>query len=146
MPTAGRLAGAVLFGLFGWYLATITVPAFPEGRPPGYWFPVSILFGVVIGWRICGARAGYGLSRSTGLGLTMGPLLAFCMVFALAFDQMVKNAMRLRYDGPTAAIIDTFALIAEKAVDFYTSNLVITILVGGLVCAWITEIVARRLP
>jgi hypothetical protein len=146
MPTAGRLAGAVLFGLFGWYLATITVPAFPEARPPEFWFPVSILFGVVIGWRLCGARAGHGLSRSTGIGLTMGPLLAFCMLFALAFEQMVRNGMRLRYSGPTEAIIDTFALLAQRAIDFYSSDLVLTVIAGGLVCAWITEIVARRLP
>jgi hypothetical protein len=107
---------------------------------------VSILFGVFIGWRVCGARAGHSFSNSTGIGLTTGPLLAFCMVFSLAFEQMVRNGMRLRYDGPTEAIIDTFALLAEKSVDLYSSSLVITIVVGGLVCAWITEIVARRLP
>ena len=146
MPTAGRLAGAIFLGLFAWYLATICVPFFPESRPPDFWFPVSVLLGIFIGWRVCGVRAGRGISPATGIGLTIGPLLAFCMIFSLAFDQMIKNGMRLRYDGPTEAIIDTFALMAELAVDFYSVTLIVTVVVGGLVVAWLTEIVGQRLP
>lgn len=146
MPTAGRLTGAILFGLLGWTLATLAVPFFPEARPPGFWFPVSILLGVVIGWRLCGARAGRGFSAATGVGLTSGPLLAFCMIFTLAFEQMILNATRMRYDGPTEAVIDTFALIAERALSFYDVNLIATMIIGGLVITWVTEIVGRRLP
>jgi len=146
MPTAGRLAGAIFFGLLAWYLATITVPFFPEARPPDFWFPVSILLGVVIGWRVCGTRAGQGFSSATGLGLTAGPLLAFCMVFALAFERMVQNSMRMRYGGPTEAIVDTFALVAENGLMFYDTNVVLSVVIGGLVCAWATEIIGRRYP
>ena len=146
MPTAGRLAGAIFFGLFAWYLATITVPFFPESREPDYWFPVSVVIGIFVGWKVCGTRAGRGFSPATGIGLTAGPVVAFCMVFSLAFDQMLQNGMRLRYDGPTAAIVDTFALMAEWGLEFYDINLILTVIVGGLVCAWATELVGQRLP
>ena len=146
MPTAGRLAGAILFGLFAWYIATITVPLFPESRAPDWWFPVSCLLGIFMGWKLVGTRAGRGFNPATGIGLTAGPLLAFCMVFSLAFEQMIQNGMRLRYSGPTEAVIDTFSLMAEVGVDFYSINLVATIVIGAVLCAWVTEIFGQRFP
>ncbi|SFS11490.1 TrgA family protein [Yoonia litorea] len=146
MPTAGRLAGAVIFGLFGWYIATLAVPFFPESRPPDFWFPSALLISIFIGWRICGTRAGRGYNAATGIGLTAGAAIAFCLVFALAFEQMIKNSMRLRYSGPTEAIIDTFNLMAEYAVQFYSVSLIVTVIVGGMICAWMTEFVGQRFP
>ena len=146
MLTAGRLAGAIVYGLFAWYIATICVPFFPESRPPEFWFPVACAVGVVVGWKLVGKRAGRGMSPATGIGLTAGPVVAFCMVFALAFEEMIQNSMRLRYDGPTEATFDTFALMAEWGLEFADPNIVITVIIGGVVCAWFTEIVGQRLP
>ena len=146
MPTAGRLAGAIFFGLFAWYLATIAIPFFPEERAPDYWFPVSTLIGIFVGWKVCGTRAGRGMSSATGIGLTTGPLIAFSMVFSLAFEEMLNNGMRLRYNGPTEAVIDVFAIMAERGLEFYDFNIVDSGSIGGLVCAWDTEIIGRRFP
>ncbi len=146
MPTAGRLAGAITFGLFGWYLATITVGVFPESRPPGYWFPLCTLVALVLGWRFCGGRAGRGFNAATSIGLTTGVAIAFWVIFALAFDQMIENGMRLRYGGPMEAAVDTFGLMADWAVAFYAIPLVATLLIGSLVCAYITEVFARKYP
>lgn len=146
MPTAGRLAGAIFFGLFAWYLATIAIPFFPEERAPDYWFPVSTLIGIFVGWKVCGTRAGRGMSSATGIGLTTGPLIAFSMVFSLAFEEMLNNGMRLRYNGPTEAVIDVFAIMAKRGLEFYDFNIVASVIIGGLVCAWATEIIGRRFP
>ena len=84
MPTAGRLAGAVIFGLFGWYLAGLTVPFFPESNAPTFWLPAVSFIGLVVGWRICGSRAGHGYNPAVGVGITCGAAIAFISLFILS--------------------------------------------------------------
>ena len=146
MPTAGRLAGGVIFGLFGWYFAGLTIPFFPEARPPDWWTPTVVLVGLYLGWKVCGNRAGRGYNTAIGVGLTTGAAIGFSLLFILGSVQMVKNSMRLRYDGPTEAVVDTFRLMMEFAEEFYSIELILTLAIGGIVCAWITEFFGQRYP
>lgn len=146
MPTAGRLAGAVVFGLFGWYLAGISIPFFPESNAPRFWLPVCSLIGVFLGWRVCGSRAGHGYNPAIGIGLTCGFAFAFCALFAVSFNQMISNAMRMRYGGPMEAVVDIFTQMLEFSEYFYDFTLIATILIGGVICAWITEYFGQRYP
>lgn len=146
MPTAGRLAGAIIFGLFGWYLGGVSTPYFPESSPPSFWLPVCALISLFLGWVVCGARAGRGYNPALGVGLTVGALMGFCFVFALAFHQMIKNALRIRYDGPMDAIVDVFNLMLEKGLMFYDWTLIGTLLIGSVICAWIVEYFGKRFP
>lgn len=146
MPTAGRLAGAVIFALFGWYLAGLTIPFFPEANAPSFWIPASAFVGLVVGWQICGSRAGSGYNAATGVGLTSGFVLAFCLIFILGFNQMIQNSLRLRYNGPVEATLDTFSLMVEFGEYFYDVTLIATLLIGGVVCAWAVEYFGKRFP
>jgi len=146
MPTAGRLAGAVVFGLFGWYLAGITIPFFPEANAPDYWIPASAAAGVFVGWTICGKRAGNGYNPAVGVGVSCACAFAFIMLFIVAFNQMIQNAFRLRYDGPMEAVVDVFGQMVEFAEYFYDWGLIATILAGGVICAWVTEVFGQRYP
>jgi len=146
MPTAGRLAGAVIFALFGWYLAGLTIPFFPEGKAPDYWLPASSAISLFLGWRLCGARAGRGYNQAIGVGLTTSFTIGFSLIFVLAFNQMMNNAFRLRYDGPMEAIVDVFSLMLDFGPLFYDSTLIITLLAGGVICAWVVEYFGQRFP
>lgn len=146
MPTAGRLAGAIIFALFGWYLGGISVPFFPEANAPTYWLPASAFISLMIGWKICGARAGHGYNPAMGVGLTCSFAIAFSLLFLVSFNQMISNAMRLRYDGPMEAIVDIFNLMIEFGLYFYDFTLITTLVVGGVVCAWFTEFFGQRYP
>ncbi|MCK0094588.1 TrgA family protein [Yoonia sp. F2084L] len=146
MPTAGRLAGAVIFALFGWYLGGISVELFPEANAPDFWLPANAFIGLIIGWKICGSRAGNGYNAAMGVGLTCAFALGFCALFVVAFNQMISNAMRLRYDGPMDAIVGIFSLMLEFAVYFYDFTLIATLLVGSVICAWFTEFFGQRYP
>ena len=140
MPTAGRLAGAIVFGLFGWYLAGLTIPFFPEENAPTFWLPVVSLIGIVIGWKICGSRAGRGYNPAIGIGLTCGFAIGFVAIFAISFNQMISNALRNRYrDGTMEAVVDIFNQMIEYAILFADVTLIVTALVGGVIGAWITE-------
>ncbi|MDP5084306.1 MAG: TrgA family protein [Yoonia sp.] len=146
MPTAGRLAGAVIFGLFGWYMAGISIPFFPEGVAPRYWIPAAAAISLFIGWKVCGSRAGRGYNPAVAVGLTAAFMMGFSLVFVLAFNQMIKNAMRLRYDGPMEAVVDTFSQMVKFASYFNDIPLIATLLIGGILCAWFTEYFGKRYP
>lgn len=146
MPTAGRLSGAVIFALLGWYFATVSVPFFPESRPPDWWMSTCTIVGLLLGWRLVGTRAGHGYNPAFGIGLTAGAALGAWLLFILSVVQMIKNSMRLRYDGPMEAVVDTFNLMLEFAIQFQSVQLVLTLLIGGVLCAWITEAFGQRYP
>ncbi len=146
MPTAGRLAGAVFFALYGWYVAGISVPYFPESNAPGYLIPVCAGLGLFFGWTICGTHAGTGYNAATGQGLTMAFLFSFCILYIMGFFQMMAQAMRMVYDGPMEAIMASFLEAFEFALYFVDIKMIATVLIGGVLCAWATEYVAQRYP
>ncbi len=147
MPTAGRLAGAVIFGLFGWYLAGISIPLFPESNAPTFWLPVVSAISLIIGWKICGARAGHGYNPAIGVGLTCSAAIAFCSVFAVSFNAMLSNALGNRYrNGTMEAVTDIFSKMIDFSIMFADVTLIASLLIGGVVCSWVTEFFGRRFP
>ncbi len=146
MLTMGRLAGAIVFALFGWYLAGVTIPFFPEGVAPRFWVPVGAGAGLFVGWMVCGTRAGQGYNPAVGGGLTCGIALAFLMLFAASFNQMLQNALRMRYDGPMDALVNVFSQMIEFGLYFADITIIATVLIGGVICAWITEFFGQRFP
>ncbi|MFQ1701228.1 TrgA family protein [Loktanella agnita] len=146
MPTAGRLAGAIIFALFFWYIAGLMTPFFPEERPPSMLVPASVALGIFLGWRMVGGRAGHGYNAAIGIGLTAGASYAFWILFGMAFDQMWKNAWRRLYDGPMEAVADIFSLMIEYGQDFASFNLIANLLIGAVICAWVTEYFGQKYP
>lgn len=146
MPTAGRLAGAVIFSLFGWYLAGISIRFFPEANAPTYWIPAAAIISLFVGWKICGSRAGRGYTAAIGVGLTSAFVIGFCLLFVVSFNKMISNAMRLRYDGPMEAVVDVFSQMLLFSLYFYDVQLLVTLFVGGVICAWVTEFFGKRYP
>jgi hypothetical protein len=146
MPTAGRLAGAVFFALFGWYIAGISVPYFPESNAPGYLIPLCAGWGLFFGWKICGAHSGKGYSAATGQGLTMAFLFCFCILYIMGFIRMMSQAMRMAYDGPMDAIVGSFLETFDLALLFVNVEMIASVSIGAVLCAWATEFVGRRYP
>lgn len=144
MPTAGRLAGAVVFALFGWYLGGIAAPFFPSERPPDYLVQLCALVGVFIGWTVCGSRTGQGYRLAVSNGLTSTGAFAFVVLGALALNGMMNNALRNRYDGPMDAVVGMFGLMLEQAQWFFDIPFLTTVVVGGIICAIIAEYFGKR--
>ena len=59
---------------------------------------------------------------------------------------MISNALRLRYDGPMDAVVGIFELMLEFGLYFADVQIVVTLLLGGLICAWGVEYFGRRYP
>ncbi|MEM6728829.1 MAG: TrgA family protein, partial [Pseudomonadota bacterium] len=70
MPTAGRVTAAILYAGLAFYVSLLVREIFLDERPLPtlpYW---NAFFGVILGWRLAGARAGGGLSAAIGYGIT----------------------------------------------------------------------------
>lgn len=146
MPTAGRLAGALAFLIYGWYVGGLLGPFFPEGKPPGFLIPLCIFIGIICGWKVVGSRAKRGYQAAIGNGLTGAFAFSFWVIFIVSFNQMIQKALRRLYDGPMEGIVDIFALMVDLSRMLLDVNLIVTIFVGGIIGGLITEYFAKRYP
>ncbi|MBE0413911.1 TrgA family protein [Yoonia sp.] len=146
MPTAGRLAGAIAYALYGWYIASLLIPFFPEGVAPGYLIPATITIAVVCGWKIVGARANRGYYAAIGHGLTGAFALSFWVIFLVSFQRMIRKSLRRLYDGPMEGVVDIFAQMLEFGQELLDVNLIVSVAVGGVIGAWVAEYYAKRYP
>ncbi|MEL7343772.1 MAG: TrgA family protein [Pseudomonadota bacterium] len=146
MPTAGKLIGAVLFAALAWYVSDLVKPLLPDGTPTGMLSPVNAFFGVIMGWRLMGRRAGEGFVSATGLGITTGIAIVFWALLFWGGYEMIQRAMRLLYDGPFEALQNMAILMLEYGQLAGTPMVVGTMFFGSLVAAWVTDFFAQRWP
>lgn len=146
MPTAGRLAGALAYAIYGWYVGAALVPFFPEANPPDFLFPLTIGLGVVCGWVVVGSRSGKGYYSAIGHGLTGAFAFTFWLLFLLAFHTMIRKALRRFYDGPMDAVVGIFGQMIDMGQDFAQPNLIASLAIGGVIGAWVAEYYAQRYP
>jgi hypothetical protein len=146
MPTAGRLIGAITFGILAWLLATTALPYFLEGLAPGFWLPVSVGIGILVGWTVVGKRTGLGYKVGFGNGITGAVVVAFWMLLIVSFNDMIIKSMRSNYDGPVEALVDVFALMLEYGIRFGQPDILIILFGGGVVAGLISEAFGRRFP
>jgi hypothetical protein len=57
---------------------------------------------------------------------------------------MLKESVKMRYDGPLEAIIDVFARMLERAPPLGTFNVLMTMIIGGIIGGVLSENASRR--
>jgi len=144
MPTAGRLAGAVAFVILGVYLAYIAMPRFDEGTVPVWWLPLAGAAGIWTGWVVVGTRTGNGWAAGIGNGITGVVALVFWIMFFYSFFEMIKKSMRNSYDGPMDAVMNVFELMYRNAIQLFSIEMGISIVVGGLIAGLFSEFFGKR--
>lgn len=143
-PTAAKLIAALILGGLGYVLSGLVVPVLPEDTDPG-WFPlVNLVIGLLCGWITVGRRAGRGYAAAIGNGLTGGAALLFWGLFVQAGNEMLRLALRKRFDGP----IESLLALLEKGAEWGMLALAyppftLTLLLGALVAGLAAEYAAR---
>src|SRR6056297_2390291 len=100
MPTAARLMAAFCLAVVGYVISEMVKPLMPESTDFGYFVPLNITLGIFVGWIVMGRRAGRGTTSAINNGLTGVFVLMLWGVGVQAANEMVRLAMRNRYDGP----------------------------------------------
>jgi len=144
MPTAARLVAALCLAGVAYVVSGMVIPLLPEGTDIGYFVPVNVLIGLVVGWTVMGSRAGRGTTAAINNGVTGVFMLVLWAIVVQAANEMVRRAMLNRYDDVFEAIVAVFEIGAEYAVLIATLPIGIALIVGALVSGLVTEYAARH--
>jgi len=144
MPTFGRVVGAVLYGALAWYVSLLIIPLFPEGTTLGWFQEINAFFGAFAGWKVAGPRAGTGYVSAFSYGLTATVSMVVLALFFNSFFVMIEQSLRKRYGGAGEAVGDVFAMFVEHGAMLGTTEIVSTLLVGGVVAGFVVEFFGRR--
>lgn len=146
MTRASNLVGAFLFAGLAWIVSDLVKAEMPEGMALGLMSPVNALFGLLMGWRVMGSRAGDGYVQATGHGLTtVFSITLWCLLVWAAYE-MVRTAVRTNvYQGsPMKALQGMADEMVQYAALIATWEIALTAVIGGFVCAMITEYLSHR--
>lgn len=144
MPNAARLVAAITLALLAFILSGLIMPLMPEGTGFGYFTHINMLLGVVVGWIVVGKRAGRGWTAAVNNGLTGIAALVFWGLFVQGAYEMMRQAMRNRFDGPFEAVLAIFEIGAEYALTLLAPSLIAAALIGGVLSGLATEYAWRR--
>ena len=139
MPTAARLVAAASLALIAFIMSGQIMPLMPEGTDFGYFTLINVALGMACGWVVMGKRAGRGMTSAINNGLTGMATLVFWGLFVQGVNEMVRRAMRNRYDDPFEAILAIFKIGAEYGMTIFVPNVIATFLIGAIVAGLATD-------
>ena len=139
MPDAARLLAALSLAVLAFVVSGQIMPLFPEGTDFGWFTWVNMAIGAITGWVVIGKRAGKGTTGAINNGLTGVAAMVFWCLFVQGCNEMVRLAMRNRYDGPFEAILAIFEIGLDYGTTIAVPNVIVTLLVGALVAGFATE-------
>jgi hypothetical protein len=64
----------------------------------------------------------------------------------MGFIRMMSQAMRMVYDGPMEALFASFLEAYDYSLLFVDLKMIVSVLIGAVLCAWVTENFAKRYP
>lgn len=144
MPSATNLFAAVAMGILAVIVSGFVPPLLDEGTDMGYFFHVNALLGIVIGWKVVGSRTGRGWVAGINAGLTGVVALLFWAIFVQACNEMVRLAMRNRFDGAFEALTAIFSIGVEWFLMVMTLPIITTFLIGAVAVGLVAESAAQR--
>ena len=144
MPTGARLMAAISLAVLAFILSGMVVPLMPESTDFGYFLPLNIVLGLLVGWSVMGRRAGRGITAAINNGLAGVFVLMLWAIFLQAVNEMVRLALRNRYDDPFGAIVAVFQIGAEFGVMIATVPMAVALVVGAVISGLLTEFAYNR--
>jgi hypothetical protein len=140
-----KLFGAVLLAVLGWYAADAVGGHLPPEQKQGLLRPVSAFFGLTTGWRFMGPRMGDGIRAGIGMGLSAVVVLVLICMTVFAGAEMTRRAMRMTYGGdPFEALQDMVQIALDNVLYLNHADVIVTLLVGGMIVGFITELISHR--
>ena len=112
----------------------------------GLLVPVAVAIGFLCGWVIIGSRANgqLGFSIAPSVGVSGVVAMVFWVLLLMTLNEMLRLAMARRYDGGTEALTAIVPIGTEYGRHLLHSNILLTLLVGGMFAGWLADWSARR--
>lgn len=144
MPTLSRLIAGLIFAATAYLAGVAFRTAMPENMAFGQFDLINAAVGFLCGWITLTHRSRLGVWDAMGRGLRTSAIIVAWALLIYGIVQMVEKAFRKRYDTPTEAVVDIFALMLKNGVLMLIPSLIVILVVGGIVGGLLTEAVRRR--
>jgi len=146
MLTMPRFLSALMLAILAWVVSGLVKQALPEDVNPGRVVMVAVVVGFLCGWYMLGRRADgtMGFGAAAGIGLTAALLLAGWTLLLVCLNEMLRLAINGRFDGPMEALMSIIPIGRDYGQHLMHQDIVLTLLIGGVVCGILAEIAGRR--
>ena len=147
MPTASRLFAAIGYAIVAFFAAEAYKMTMPEGADPGSFVAICVIIGATSGWMVMGRLAGRGYRGAIAQGLRTTAVMLFYAFVAFSVYEMLRQSLRMRFGSPTEAVAGIFDQAARYGSTLLSSvDVIVILLVGGVLAAWLSEWAAKRWP
>ena len=143
MPDAPRLVAALCLAALGGVVSWQVMGLLPERADFGWFVPLNMGIGALCGWIVMGPRRGHGLTHAINNGITGVAALVFWGLAVQGTFEMVRLAMRKRYDGPFDALGGAVELAISYAALLLDPAILLTLLAGALLSGLATAYAGR---
>ncbi|MFD2741115.1 TrgA family protein [Sulfitobacter aestuarii] len=144
MPTAARLTAAVCLALVAFVVSGMIKPLWPESTDFGYFTQVNMLIGLCAGWIVMGARVGRGITAAIHNGLAGVFVLLIWGLGVQAIHEMMRLAMRNRYDNVFEAVTAVAQIAAKFGAQILTLPVALALIMGGVISGLMAEYADKR--
>ena len=108
MPTAGKLVACAGLAALGYWVGIEAVSLLKELSRMGYLPPLGAGIGALVGWMVIGSDTTRRDRGGLSSGLKGAVFFALLFLLSIGIVQMLRLAVRHRYDGPMEAVTDIF--------------------------------------
>ncbi len=149
MPTIPKLIAAVMVAFIAWIgsgLVKTEVLAVYETYNFGWFVWLSVGVGLLCGWRVLGRHADgtVGLATAASVGVTAVAATVFWVLFLVSANEMLRLALARRFNGPVEAIQEIIPIAGEYGQFMMHTDIIVTLVVGGMIAGLLTNVAARH--
>lgn len=144
MPTAAKLFAGFAFAILAFFTAEIFKPHMPAGTQFGNFSFVSMLIGLVAGWRVMGPEAGRGNWAAVNSGIKSSAVMIGLALLIFSTYEMLVQAFKPAYNGPMEAVVAIFDIGVGYLATLAVWDVLAVLIVGGALAGLLSEWAARR--
>lgn len=144
MPTMPKLVAALCLAALAYVVSGLVMTLLPEGTDFGIFVPLNMLIGLLTGWLYVGRQSMVSLAEGLSYGLTGAGVMTAIALFLQSSNEMIRLAMRHRYDGPFEAVAAVFQIGVEFGTEVFTWPVVLTLAAGGFATGFVTYLISLR--
>ena len=144
-PTAAKLVAGLIFAALAFFISGLVIPNIPFGEnTPVSFGLINAAIGFVLGWRVCGRRAGEGYGFAAAYAITAVVAIVFWALLWWAGREMIERSLDLYYDDPIEALEETVRLMVEYSGYLLGNNVLPALAAGALFCGVVVEGVGQK--
>jgi len=144
LPTTAKLFGALGLGTTGYVVVAQVLTYLPPGTGTGGILGISIVLGMILGWRVIGLNPGRGYVAAGHKGFRAGFILILLDMAYLGGVQMMRDALRGHYNGAMDALTDVIAKGLGLAAAVAQLDVIVVLFLGAYLSSIVGEWAWKR--